>query len=250
MIVRPPLLLEKPVNKPKIHVVAFDADDTLWVNETFFREAELKFAEILRDYGTSDEIINKLFETEINNIKLYGFGIKGFSLSLIETALKISKYQISPQQIEAILEIGKAMIHKPVELLPGVKENLQQLSREGYKMVLATKGDLVDQERKLKKSKLLQCFHHIDVMSDKKESDYKNLLKHLNIDAENFIMIGNSIKSDIMPVVQMGGFAVHIPFHTTWKHEIVEDYQHENMFKLSSITQLPHLLKSHFDFDA
>jgi len=232
----------------KIKIIAFDADDTLWVNETFFREAEIYFAQIMSDYGEADELIEKLFVTEMKNIPLYGFGIKGFTLSLIETALKISNSQISPKKIEEIIGLGKTMIHKPVDLLPGVMEVLQELRQSHIKMVVATKGDLLDQERKLKKSHLLQYFHHIEVMSDKKEEDYQKLLKHLDIEAGNFLMIGNSLKSDIQPIIQIGGLAVHIPFHTTWKHEqIAEDFQHPNMSRLKTIKELPELLQSQFN---
>jgi putative hydrolase of the HAD superfamily len=227
----------------QIKIIAFDADDTLWVNETFFREAELHFAQIMSDYGEAEDVIEKLFETEMNNIHLYGFGIKGFTLSLIETALKISNYQVSTEKIEEIIGIGKTMIHKPVDLLPGVKEVIKELKEKQMKMIVATKGDLLDQERKLKKSQLLPCFHHIEVMSDKKEEDYQKLLNHLDIKAENFLMVGNSLKSDILPVLNMGGHAVYIPFHTTWKHEqMTDDFQHANMNRLTSIKELPELL--------
>ena len=227
----------------KIKIIGFDADDTLWVNETFFREAELQFAQIMSAYGNTEEVIEKLFETEIKNIPLYGFGIKGFTLSLIETALKISRNQVSPEKIDGIIGLGKTMIHKPVDLLPGVKEVIQELKQKQIKMIVATKGDLLDQERKLKKSQLLQCFHHIEIMSDKKKEDYQKLLKHLDIKAENFLMVGNSLKSDILPVIQMGGHAIHIPFHTTWKHEqITEDFQHAHLSRLTTIKELPEFI--------
>ena len=158
-----------------IKVIAFDADDTLWVNETYFRDAELEFAKLLAKYETANKIDQELFKKEIENLKYYGYGIKGFVLSMVECALELSNYQINLKAIEAILNIGKEMIEKPIELLNGVEVTLQSLSKK-YKLIVATKGDLLDQERKLKKSNLGKYFHHIEVMSDKKIADYKKLI--------------------------------------------------------------------------
>lgn len=203
-----------------IKVIAFDADDTLWVNETYFRDAELAFAKLLAKYETANTIDQELFKTEIRNLELYGYGIKGFMLSMIECALELSNYKINPKVIQEILEIGKQMLHKPLELLDGVEEVLQNL-QPNYKIILATKGDLLDQERKLEKSNLAQYFHHIEVMTDKKAKDYQKLIKHLDIHPSEFLMIGNSLKSDVLPVLEIGATAIHIPFHTTWIHEEV-----------------------------
>ena len=205
-----------------IKVIAFDADDTLWVNETYFREAENKFANLLAKYETKNKIDQELFKAEIRNLHHYGYGIKGFILSMIECALELSNYQINPKTIETILNIGKDMLDKPIDLLDGIEEVLQSL-QGNYKLIVATKGDLLDQERKLEKSNLLKYFHHIEVMSDKKEKDYVKLLKHLDIDASEFLMIGNSLKSDVLPLVNMGADAIHVPFHTTWVHEEVSN---------------------------
>ncbi|PQJ74655.1 HAD family hydrolase [Polaribacter gangjinensis] len=205
-----------------IKVIAFDADDTLWVNETYFREAELAFAKLLAKYETANTIDQELFKTEIRNLELYGYGIKGFVLSMIECALELSNYKINPKVIQDILEIGKQMLNKPIELLDGVEEVLQNL-QPNYKIILATKGDLLDQERKLEKSNLAQYFHHIEVMTDKKAADYQKLIKHLDIDSSQFLMIGNSLKSDVLPVLEIGASAIHVPFHTTWIHEEVSE---------------------------
>lgn len=210
-----------------IKVIAFDADDTLWVNETYFREAELEFAKLLAPYETANKIDQELFKTEIRNLDYYGYGVKGFILSMIECALELSNYQISSKTIDAILGIGKAMIDKPIDLLDGVEEVLAKLSKK-YRLILATKGDLLDQERKLEKSNLWQYFHHVEVMSEKKAKDYKKLLHHLDIAPEAFLMIGNSLKSDVLPVTEIGGSAIHIPFHTTWIHERVSDHEKTN----------------------
>ena len=203
-----------------IKVIAFDADDTLWVNETYFREAENEFANLLAKYETKNKIDQELFKTEIRNLHHYGYGIKGFILSMIECALELSNYQINQKTIESILNIGKEMLDKPIDLLDGIEEVLQSLQGK-YKLIVATKGDLLDQERKLEKSNLLKYFHHIEVMSDKKEKDYSKLIKHLDIKPSQFLMIGNSLKSDVLPLIKLGASAIHVPFHTTWVHEEV-----------------------------
>lgn len=205
-----------------IKVIGLDADDTLWVNETYFREAELEVAKLLAAYETANTIDQELFKKEIENLPLYGYGIKGFTLSMVEIALELSNYSVPNKTIKAILEIGKNMLNKPVELLDGVEETLKKLS-ESHRLVLVTKGDLLDQERKLKKSQLTPYFHHIEVLSDKQESNYEQLLKALDIDPSEFLMVGNSLKSDVLPLVKIGANAIHIPFHTTWLHEEVEE---------------------------
>ena len=210
------------IDYSNIRVVGFDADDTLWVNETYFREAELEFGRLLSPYETLNIIDQELFKKEIENLPLYGYGIKSFVLSMVEMALKLSNYNVSNETIEAILNIGKDMLNKPVELLEGVEETLKTLSKN-YRLILVTKGDLLDQERKLEKSGLTKYFHHIEVVSDKHENNYKNLLKHLDIQPSEFLMIGNSLKSDVLPIVNINSNAIHVPFHTTWIHEQVKD---------------------------
>jgi putative hydrolase of the HAD superfamily len=205
-----------------IKVVGFDADDTLWVNETYFREAELEFAKLLSQYETVNTIDQELFKMEIKNLPLYGFGIKGFVLSMVEMALELSNHNVTSETIEAILNIGKNMLNKPVELLEGVEQTLKALSKQ-YRLILITKGDLLDQERKLEKSGLTNYFHHIEVLSDKQETNYSNLLNHLDIQPSEFLMIGNSLKSDILPIINIKSHAIHVPFHTTWLHEQVSD---------------------------
>lgn len=204
----------------QIKVIAFDADDTLWVNETYFREAEDAFTALLSPYETKNKITQELFKTEIKNLSIYGYGVKGFVLSMLECALVLSNYQLPPETLGKIIAIGKGMLEKPIELLDGVEEVLESLQGK-YKLIVATKGDLLDQERKLEKSNLLHYFHHIEVMSDKKEKDYLKLVKHLDIVPAQLLMIGNSLKSDVLPLLEIGAKAIHIPFHTTWIHEEV-----------------------------
>jgi putative hydrolase of the HAD superfamily len=221
-----------------IKVIAFDADDTLWDNELFFREAEDKFSAMLEEFLPIHSSQRELLTIEINNLDLYGYGIKAFMLSMIEAAIKITNGTISAASIDKIISIGKEMLDKPVTLLPDVEEVLLALSQK-YRLVVATKGDLLDQERKLKKSNLGQYFHHIEIMSDKKEKDYQKLLKHLDVNADQFIMIGNSLKSDVLPVLNLGGIGIHIPYHTTWIHETVDiNISNPKFIKLDSLKEV------------
>jgi putative hydrolase of the HAD superfamily len=203
-----------------VKVIGFDADDTLWVNETYFRKAEEEFVKLLTGFETPNKIDQELFKKEIGNLQLYGYGVKAFILSMIECALELSNYTIPNTTIERIINIGKVMLNAPVELLEGVEEVLGKLSQR-YRLILVTKGDLLDQERKLEKSGLGTYFHHIEVLSDKKEENYARLLEHLQVDPDHFLMVGNSLKSDVLPLVNINAKAVHVPFHTTWAHEMV-----------------------------
>lgn len=227
----------------QVKVIAFDADDTLWVNETYFRDAEHLFAKLLSNYETENKIDQELFKMEIENLSLYGYGIKGFMLSMVECALKLSNYTLDQRIIEEILNIGKDMLEKPIELLDGVEQVLQSLHGK-YKLIVATKGDLLDQERKLEKSGLIQYFHHTEVMSEKKIPDYRKLVKHLDIEPQELLMIGNSLKSDVLPLIEIGASAIHIPFHTTWAHEEVskQDALNSEYKTLSAITDILPLL--------
>lgn len=210
------------IDYKNIKVIGFDADDTLWVNETYFREAEQEFCTLLSEYETPNKLDQELFKMEMRNLDLYGYGVKAFTLSMIESALDLSNYNVSNKTIEAVLNIGKKMLNKPVELLEDVENVLKEVSKT-HRLILATKGDLLDQERKLEKSGLTKYFHHIEVLSDKKEANYSNLLNHLDIKPSEFLMIGNSLKSDVLPLVNIGAHAIHVPFHTTWAHEEVTE---------------------------
>ncbi len=205
--------------KSQYKIIAFDADDTLWVNESYYRESEKYFAELLSEYLPAEEVNEILFQTEMQNLEIYGYGAKAFVLSLLEAALKITKNKLPPLITSKILDLGKDLINKPVVLLEGVQTVLAELKKKGHKMVVATKGDLLDQERKLAKSNIEEFFHHVEVMSDKKEVNYSQLLSHLEIKPSEFLMIGNSLKSDIIPVLNIGGNAIHVPFPDTWEYE-------------------------------
>jgi putative hydrolase of the HAD superfamily len=225
-----------------IKVIAFDADDTLWVNEPYFYETERKFCALLEDYLPQHSVSQELFKTEMQNLSLYGYGIKAFILSMVETALRISNKTMSVDIVEKAIQFGKELLEKPIELLDGIEEVLESLKGK-YRLVVATKGDLLDQERKLKKSGIEHYFHHIEIMSDKQEADYKKLIKHLDIKPEEFLMIGNSIKSDILPVLAIGGHGFHIPYHTTWAHERVDhNVEHSNFRNMTTIHEILPLL--------
>ncbi len=223
-----------------IKVIAFDADDTLWVNETYYREAEHKFVKLLAKYETENKLDQELFKMEMKNLYLYGYGIKSFMLSMIESALELSNYKIKQTVIQEIIEIGREMLEKPIELLEGVEDTLRTL-KSTYKLILATKGDLLDQERKLEKSGLIKYFHHIEILSDKKADNYQKLLARLEIMPSEFLMVGNSLKSDVLPLLEVGAKAIHVPFHTTWAHEIVEHNGNGDDFK--TVDNLSNILK-------
>jgi len=214
----------------KIKIIAFDADDTLWDNELYFQEAEKKFCELLEDFLPQHTVSRELLQTEIKNISLYGYGIKAFMLSMIETAIRITDKNVTSGTVEKIIGFGQELLDKPVQLIDGVEDVLKSLKTK-YRLVMATKGDLLDQERKLKKSKLAEYFHHTEIMSEKKEADFEKLIRHLDIKASELLMIGNSIKSDILPVLNIGGHGIHIPYHVTWAHEKAETPIHHENFR-------------------
>ncbi len=214
----------------KLKVIAFDADDTLWVNEPYFREVEDRFCALVEDYLPMHSSAKELFKVEMQNLELYGYGIKAFMLSMIETISVITDSNGSLKLVEETIKLGKEMLEKPIELLEGVEDTLKALKGK-YRLVVATKGDLLDQERKLKKSRLEEYFHHIEIMSEKRTADYQKLIKHLDIKPSEFMMIGNSVKSDILPVLELGGWGVHVPYHTTWAHELVDVEIENEQFK-------------------
>jgi len=213
-----------------LRVIAFDADDTLWVNEPYFRHTEEQFYNLLGEFSSQQGLERELFKIEIENLGFYGYGIKGFVLSMIETALKVTDNKISADVIGKIIALGKEMMNQPIELLDGVEEVLETLKGK-YRLVVATKGDLLDQERKLKKSGISHFFHHIEIMSEKDDANYLKMIKHLDIRPDELLMVGNSLKSDILPVLNVGGYGVHVPYHITWAHEHIENTIDDEKFK-------------------
>ena len=225
-----------------LKVIAFDADDTLFVNEPYFQETEQKFCALMSDYLSEQGLSQELFKTEVDNLHLYGYGIKGYTLSMIEAAMKISNNTLSVEAIEKIIVFGKELLQRPIELLDGVEETLKSL-HGNYKLVVATKGDLKDQRRKLHDSGLGAYFHHIEVLSDKTELDYEKMLGRLEINAEDFLMVGNSLKSDILPIINLGGYGIHVPYATTWEYEKIDfEIEHENFLALNNIKEVLNIL--------
>jgi len=223
-----------------IEVIAFDADDTLWENESLYHRAKGELARILSPNQASGWVNRKLDEIEVSNLQVYGYGIKSFTLSMIETAAEAVDSKIEAHTITAILEIAKRMLSAEVELLDHTEQTLLQLSSD-YDLMLVTKGDLFEQQRKIARSGIDHCFKLIEVVAEKTPARYLELLKKHNIDVDRFLMVGNSLRSDILPVVAIGGRAVYIPNEHTWFHEVPEQEEIEGAEydELEHLGQLP-----------
>ncbi|MBT3483267.1 MAG: HAD family hydrolase [Opitutales bacterium] len=226
-----------------ITTIGLDADDTLWHNENLFEDHHRKYCELLSDYHDPKTVERVLYETEMNNLELFGYGVKGFTLSCIETAISLTDGAIKAEEIRRIIDHCRQMLLHPVELLEGVESVLQGLDQR-FRLLLITKGDLRDQERKIAKSGIAHHFSHTEVVSDKTVEAYARVLQRNKIHSEQFLMVGNSLKSDILPVLDLGGHGVHIPYRITWEHENVQSppHDHDNFYQLESIQQLPDLI--------
>lgn len=223
----------------QIKTIAFDADDTLWDNEIFFRNSEKEFCNLMNEYADENEIKSALYNIEINNIPIFGYGVKSFIMSMIECIGILSNKTAPYKFIEAAIEIGKRQLSEPITLLPNVANTLNQLHHHNkYSLVIATKGDLIEQKRKITLSGLSKYFDYVEIMSNKSTQDYQSLLTKIDCKPENFMMIGNSLKSDVLPIIQLGGYGVHIPYHTTWLHEEADSINHPCLYELSSINDL------------
>jgi len=225
-------------------IIAFDADDTLWHNESLYTATQAKFAALLALYVDGADVERQLYATESRNIAYFGYGIKSFALSMIETAIALTEGRVTSADIEQIIAFAKEMIDTPTQLLDGVAEVVAQVAAS-HKLMLITKGDLLDQERKLERSGLSDYFDHIEIVSEKTEATYRALLKHYAIAPERFLMVGNSLKSDVLPILALGGHAVHVPYHTTWVHEQVNptSVQQAQYVTLAHISELPGLIE-------
>jgi len=226
-----------------IEMIAFDADDTLWKTEANFEKAQRELQKLLSPWQDSEKTEEIVYETEMDNLSIYGLGVKAFTLSMIEAALKISQGEIQGESIEKIILLGREMLAAEVELLPFVEETIKALTKD-YPLMVITKGDLLDQTTKISRSGLGAHFSLVEVVSDKSPHAYARVLKKFHIDPENIIMVGNSLKSDILPILKLGGRAVHIPASTTWAHERVENFDtsHENFHELEHMGHLPGLI--------
>jgi putative hydrolase of the HAD superfamily len=227
-----------------LEIIAFDADDTLWHSETYYAEAQARFVEILSPYGeTSEQALAVLHRVEIENLPYFGYGFKGFTLSMVQAALSITAGAVRGEHIQELIDLGKTMSGHAVLLLDGVHETVAQLARH-HPLMLITKGDLLDQERKISDSGLGDYFQYIEIVSDKTPASYQRLFQRHDINPARFLMIGNSLRSDIAPVLSLGGYAVHVPYHLTWAHEALTDLPAADgrFFQLESITDLPRLI--------
>ncbi|MDQ8029983.1 MAG: HAD hydrolase-like protein [Brevundimonas sp.] len=219
--------------------VGLDADDTLWHNETIFRLTHDRFADLLAQHGDRDTIEARLAEVERRNLRLYGYGVKGFTLSMIETAMELTGGEAPPSVVREILAAGREMLAHPVETLPGVDEALAALS-EKYRLVLITKGDLMDQERKVAASGLGELFAAVEIVSEKTAGTYTQVFSRHGTGADEAVMVGNSMKSDVLPALEAGAFAVHIPYAITWAHELADAPEgHARYGALDNIDALP-----------
>ena len=220
----------------EIEVIGFDADDTLWKNEDLFFEAQNEIKDILKQ--NTNNFDKELLKTEKSNLDFYGYGIKGFILSIIEASAKNSHKELKIESINQIIKLGKKMLNAPVDLIEDVEKVLSILSKK-YKLILITKGDLLDQERKIKKSKLEKYFKHKKIVSEKNKQTYLNILDDLKIEPQNFLMVGNSFKSDVLPVLEIGGNGIHIPYKILWEHENINTNKYSKRYiKLDKILDL------------
>jgi len=207
-----------------IGLVGFDADDTLWRSQDYFDEAQAEFERIVRRYVDlhDSRAQQHLYDVEKRNIAVFGYGVKGMMLSMIEAAVAITGERISASDVHRIVELGKALLQHPVELLPGIRAAVEDIASE-YPVVLITKGDLFHQETKVKRCGLAQLFRRIEIVSEKDTATYVRLLQEFDLPPDRFVMVGNSLRSDIAPVLALGGWGVHVPYHTTWAHESEAD---------------------------
>ncbi|WP_320008539.1 HAD family hydrolase [Maridesulfovibrio sp.] len=226
-----------------IKAVAFDADDTLWVNETYFGEAKSAAARLFSSYVPEDKFLETLELTQTCNIPAFGYGVKSFVLSMIEAANKIVPGKIKSSELDSLIALGRDMLTKPVELIAGVKDVLHVLEPD-YRLFMITKGDFAEQKRKIVLSGMSDFFEHIEILPEKDEAAYERILSEHDINPNEFLMVGNSVKSDVLPVVCIGASAAHIPFHTTWVHEVVceDDMRGRDYVELNNISELLPLL--------
>ena len=224
-------------------LIAFDADDTLWHNETLYTMTQSRFKALLAPYHEGEIVDRELYETEMRNLAYYGYGIKAFTLSMIETAIELTGGRVGGAEIRQIIDFAREMLQAPVRLMDGVEDVLVALAAD-YRLMIITKGDLFDQETKIARSGLADHFDLVEIVSHKKPETYANLLAKHQVTAERFLMVGNSLPSDVLPVLAIGGQGVHIPYHVTWAHEVVDeaDVADEGYVELEDVRQLPALL--------
>jgi len=223
-----------------IDTIAFDGDDTLWHNESLFSMTQDRFRALLAHAVDPADLDRRLLDTERANLRFYGYGIKGFVLSMIETAIDVTDAQVDPRALRSLVEFGKSMLEHPVELLDGVAEVVERLSNR-HRLLLITKGDLFDQESKVARSGLAERFAAVEIVSEKDPDTYRRILERHGVEPSRFVMVGNSVRSDILPVLAIGGHAVHVPYHLTWAHEHA-DPPEDGYRRIDSVRELESVL--------
>jgi putative hydrolase of the HAD superfamily len=228
----------------KFELIAFDADDTLWHNEILYAAAQDKLEELLAGYADAETVAQRLYQTEMSNLQYYGYGIKSFTLSMIQTAIELTEGKIEGTEVMQIIGFAKEMLTSQTRLLDHAEETVRELAKS-HELMLITKGDLLDQQAKLSRSGLGDCFRHVEVVSQKTQRVYQKLLAKYEIEPQRFLMVGNSLKSDILPVLALGGQAVYVPYHTTWAHEVVDSHPvgHDGYHELEHLGQLLQLIE-------
>lgn len=225
-----------------IDTVAFDADDTLWHNEHLFQDTQKKLEAIVQRHRPGEDIYEALFAVEMRNLELFGYGIKGFTLSMVEAAIQLTGGRIPAEEIHEIVQLGKTMMQAPVDLLEGVEETLDAVCGR-YRVILITKGDIVDQTGKLERSGLARCFEQVEIVPRKDAAIYRTVFRRHGIDPARAVMVGNSMPSDVLPMLELGGHGVHVPYALLWAHEAHdEDPVSERFHRLERLTELPGLL--------
>ena len=221
--------------------VAFDADDTLWHNEDLFQDVQRKYEELLSPWADATTVADRLHEIQMSNLPRFGYGVKSFALSMIEAAVRISGGEVDSDRITTIIGYAKRLLDRPVELIDGVEEVLDALGH--HRLMVITKGDVHDQLAKVAASGLAERFWRVEVVADKDAASYEELLERHGIDPARFVMVGNSLRSDVLPVLELGGTAVHVPYHVTWRHEDDHDGSDADVPTLGGLKELPELLR-------
>ncbi|MFT4180029.1 MAG: HAD family hydrolase [Thermomonas sp.] len=231
-------------NTRGIALVGFDADDTLWRSQDYFDDAQARFERIVSAYVDLADVGERLYAVEKRNIAFFGYGVKGMALSMVEAAVEITDARISAQDLHRIVGLAKELLRHPVELLDGVRGAVEAVA-ENHPVVLITKGDLFHQEQKVRDSGLADLFRRIEIVSEKDASTYARLFEEFDVTPKRFLMVGNSLRSDIAPVLELGGWGVHVPYHTTWAHEAEAELRHggERMRAIAGISELPQALR-------
>jgi putative hydrolase of the HAD superfamily len=236
--------MEPARTRAGIAMVGFDADDTLWRSQDYFDEAQARFERIVSAYVDLADVGKRLYEYESRNIAFFGYGVKGMALSMVEAAVEITEARISAQDLHRIVGLAKELLRHPVEVLDGVRDAVEAVAAE-HPVVLITKGDLFHQEQKVRDSGLADLFRRIEIVSEKDAPTYARLLEEFGVPASRFLMVGNSLRSDIAPVLELGGWGVHVPYHTTWAHEAEAQLRHggDRMRTVAAIAELPQAVR-------